>query len=510
VDPLKSPPREIELKLTVDPADAGRIKRHLDTEFHKRRSPGRTLVSVYFDTADLRLRHAGLSLRVRRAGRKHMQTIKASAGARTGYFDRAEWECVIKGPQPDLDLMRGTPLESVLQGRNADALAPLFETRIRRTEFRATDSDSQIAVALDQGEVDTGQRRSPLCEVEMELVRGTPAALFHWARRLNEVVPLHLATQSKADRGYELLAGEKNPIDTAGAVHITESMTSQEAFQIIGRECLRHLMANETATLTGNSEGLHQMRVALRRLRAAISVFAKVAADADTQKIKDQLAWITGELGPARDLDTFTEEVLAPFRQQNPKAPGLAHVCRDFAKRRAQAHADAAAAVKSMSFRSLVLQVAEWIEAGRWTQSDGELLRQQREQPIAAHAAGDLTRRLQQIRKQGRKLRDLTPAKRHKFRIRAKKLRYAMEFFADVFQGKKSAARRKAAVSSLKGLQDALGALNDIVAYERLLSQVAPATRRAILGPQKARVGELERSAERAYARLIKTKPFWP
>ena len=297
---------------------------------------------------------------------------------------------------------------------------------------------------------------------------------------------------------------------TAGDVHVTDSMTSQEAFHVIGRECLRNLISNEPAMLAGDSEGLHQMRVALRRLRAAMSAFAKVVADDDTQKIKDDLAWITGELGPARDLDTFELEVLAPLRKRKPREPDLAAVYRDFAKRRTQAHADAAKAVKSAHFRSLLPRLSEWIEAGRWTRSDDERQRRRCARPIATHAADELTRRLKKIRKQGKKLDELTPAKRHKLRIRAKELRYAMEFLADVFPGKKQTTRRKAAVSSLKSLQDALGALNDIVAYERLVAQVAPSRRRVILGTQLARSGELERSAERAYSRLIKTKPFWP
>jgi CHAD domain-containing protein len=294
------------------------------------------------------------------------------------------------------------------------------------------------------------------------------------------------------------------------SLHVTDSMTSQEAFRVIGRECLRDLLANEPDMLAGDSEGLHQMRVALRRLRAAVSAFAKVVADDDTRKIKDELAWITGELGPARDLDTFALEVLTPLRKRKPREPGLAQVYRDFAQRRAQAHADAARAVKSARCRSLLVQLAEWIDAGRWTRSDDERQRRRCARPIATHATGELTRRLKKIRKQGKKLAELTPAKRHKLRIRAKELRYAMEFFAAVFPGKKQTARRKAAVSSLKCLQDALGALNDIVAYERLVAQVAPSRRRVILGTQIARIGELERSAERAYSRLIKTKQFWP
>ena len=517
-------PREIELKLELDPADAGRVKRHLARACPRRKSGSQPLVSVYFDTDDLLLRRAGVSLRVRRVGKRHIQTIKAGDAPMAGYSDREEWECAIQGPQPDLAAAKDTPLESLLNGRGTDALEPLFETRVRRSEFRLGDHGSQIAVALDEGKVDTGLRDSPVCEVELELVRGQPASLFRLAKTLGEVAPLRLGTKSKADRGYELLQNDASPVDAAGDIRVTPSMTCKEAFRVIGLGCLRHLIANEPAMLTGNGESLHQMRVALRRLRAAISVFAEVVADEDTQRIKSELGWITGELGPARDLDTFVAEVLTPFREQHPGEPGLVPICRDFARRRAKAYAHAADVVRSARFRALVLQLAEWIEAGRWTQSEDELLRLRREQPIAIHAADEFTRRLRKLRKQGRLLGQLTPEERHKLRIRAKKLRYAMEFFAEVFPGHKQARRRKAALSSVKALQDALGALNDISTRERLASQIALSGRRdawssgarrrafaagVVLGTQEARVDQLERAAERACTRLLEVKPFW-
>jgi CHAD domain-containing protein len=152
------------------------------------------------------------------------------------------------------------------------------------------------------------------------------------------------------------------------------------------------------------------------------------------------------------------------------------------------------------------------------------LRRLRRHQRVAALAADELARHQRKIRKKGKSLRHLDAPERHKLRIRGKKLRYAIEFLADVFPGKKSAKRRAAALSSLKELQDALGGLNDIAARERLVAEVVLSKRprsngraapeRAfaggvIFGSQEAHQERMLAAAETAYARFRKVKPFW-
>jgi CHAD domain-containing protein len=170
------------------------------------------------------------------------------------------------------------------------------------------------------------------------------------------------------------------------------------------------------------------------------------------------------------------------------------------------------------------LQAAEWIEAGRWSWDEDDLRRVRREQPISVLADDELTRRRKKIRKQSKLLAELSVPERHKLRIRAKKLRYALEFFADVFPGSKNTKRCKAALSSLKELQDALGALNDIATREALASRMARAVSRTskrqearerafaagvIFGSQDAHVQSMLDKAAAASAQFLKVKPFW-
>jgi len=137
--------------------------------------------------------------------------------------------------------------------------------RVRRTVYPIQSGGSEIELTIDKGKVEAGRQSSPLCEVELELKRGESAELFKLARMLAEEVPVQLAVKSKAERGYALIVGELPAAVKAAPVVLMPDSIRQAAFQAIARACLRQLVANQPATLGGDAEGLHQMRVALRR-----------------------------------------------------------------------------------------------------------------------------------------------------------------------------------------------------------------------------------------------------
>lgn len=520
---MNTTPREIELKFNFDHADDRRLKRYLSRAAGKR-PISETLVSVYFDTPDLQLLARGISLRVRRSGKRYRQTIKVADERAAGLFDRVEWEQDIKGPEPDLSAAAGIISDGLLNGQLPESLQPVFETRVRRITYHIASRGQRIELTLDQGEIDTGKRRAPICELELELAQGDRGSLFEFAKVLNDLAPLRLAVKAKADRGYELLRNDIDPVDRATDIHLAPEMTTQEAFRVIGNGCLRQLVANEPAMIAGDTEALHQMRIALRRLRAAMSVFANVVADSDWLNIKSGLRWVTGVLGPVRDLDVFVTEVLVPLRANNAKEPGVLNLFRDFERRRARAHKETVSTIRSARFHSLVLDTTAWIEVGPWTRDNDDLLQLRRGQSVLAHASEELTRRRRKLKRKGKTFKELSPLERHMLRIATKKFRYALEFFSDLFPGKTRKRRCEQALSALKELQDALGGLNDIAVRERLASKVAlskrlnpgtPGTRdRAfaaglIFGSQEAHVAGLLDTAEEAYTRLLKVKAFW-
>src|SRR5262249_21496252 len=158
----------------------------------------------------------------------------------------------------------------------------------------------------------------PICEVELELKQGQRGDLFKVAKTLANQVPAQLAIVSKAERGYVLLTGEKPRPIKALQIALEPEADVQSAFQIIAWACMRQLIANQAIMLSGDPDGLHQMRVALRRLRAAISLFSNMLTDPQTEAAKSELKWIAGELGPARELDVFSKRVVKPVLAGGP------------------------------------------------------------------------------------------------------------------------------------------------------------------------------------------------
>jgi inorganic triphosphatase YgiF len=518
-------PREIELKFEVDSPDVARIKRHL-SRLSDATPVARTLVSVYFDTARWKLREHRLSLRVRRIGREYVQTVKGDGGPAIGLYDRAEWEHSIRGPQPDLSWTTQTPLSPLLHGTPAASLRPVFETRIRRTTYRLARSGAVIAATLDQGSVRAGSRRCRLCELELELSRGAPLALFRVARALGDVAPLHLSIKTKADRGYELL-GEKGAVRGPGSVRASPTATAGGAFQTIARGCLRQMIASEKAVFACNGEALHRMRAALRRLRTAIRVFSGVLDEAEAARIMTELRWIGRELGPARDVDVFIADVVRPLRARHAHDRGVSRICRNFERRRALLYGQVAQSLQSVRFRHLELDLARSIEAGRWVTSKSDSASRRRDRPVTLLAAKALARRRKRLRKAGQCLIQLSRRDRHRLRIRAKKLRYIVEFFSDLFPGKKRAKRCRAILSSLEDLQDSLGALNDlarreVLAFDRAWASgpragsltghnVAPKLfeARVAYASQGTRVDQFLHEAKAAFKRFSRVRPFW-
>ncbi len=502
--------KEIELKLEFDPIDAQRIKSDPLLKAESLGQPeAQHLVSTYFDTRDLALSKAGVFLRVRKVRGRYLQTVKAMQ-SKADLLERFEWEREISGPSPDLTVVDGTPLHTLLTRLRRASLCPLFETRMHRTLRRVAHGGSEIEVAVDEGEIVAGERKVPVSELELELKGGNAAELFSLARILSETLPLRLAFKTKSERGFELLSKADFTVEKAGDVDIKPDVTAAEAFRAIARSCLRQIVVNEPAVLAGDAEALHQMRVGLRRLRAAISIFADVVANGDLDRVKAELKWITQELGPARDLDVFAADVLQPLQKARPNDAGVGAARRDFEQRREVAYARAIDSLRSERFRKDLLDLAAWIEVGDWAQ------REKAREPVTGLARNELVRLRKGIKKRGGDLRHASAHQRHRLRIRAKRLRYATEFFAKTFPGESNLKLRDELLSALKDLQDALGGLNDLETRHGLMNATEgeePPAEMAAAIPDPAREAasrdRLLADAEKAFTRFAEAKAFW-
>ncbi len=515
--------REIELKLDCDAADLAALAAHplLDT-------PDASTVSLratYYDTDAGDLRAAGLSLRVRREtgpdGERVIQTVKAGADG-AGLFDRAEWERAIAGPAPDRAALDDTPAGAVLERAGEPEIAARFSTVIERGMRPIRYGASAIAVTLDRGRIETPNGDVPVCEAELELTDGDPADLFALAQALAETVPVRLGPLAKGERGEAALAGNLDRPSKAERVALGAEADAGEAFAAVARACLRHLRLNEAVFLNARDpEALHQIRVALRRLRSAFTLFRPLfTEDPAAATLRDEIKRVTDPFGRARNLDVFLDETLAPEIARRPDETGLHDLRALLGSERERAYAAVLAILDSAAWRGLIIDLVAWIEAGPWRRAGGE-----RERPAEDFAADVLERLRRRIKRRGRRLDRLEPEERHRVRIEAKKLRYGAEFFAGLYAEGKARRRHKAFVAALAALQDHLGVLNDIATAHEIGAGLTPKAHGAADGSPdpaaalfsaglvaadvEARTRTLLKDAARAHEALLDMRPFW-
>jgi CHAD domain-containing protein len=241
--------------------------------------------------------------------------------------------------------------------------------------------------------------------------------------------------------------------------------------------------------------------------------------DRQTEAVKRELKWLTGELGPARELQVLLKRVLPPEKKRRANGSGMHLVSRELAKKRDNALTRAQNAVQSERFRALTLDLAAWLEAGEWRTPEDDLVRDRGDIASEAYAATQLRRRRRKVKKKGKALVHLDAARRHKLRIQAKKLRYAAEFLRGLFLRKSAEKRRTKFLAALERLQDGLGELNDIAIDEERIKAMAMRPRAGsrkrafaaglLAGREDARTAAAMTAAAQAYADLVKVKPFW-
>lgn len=293
------------------------------------------------------------------------------------------------------------------------------------------------------------------------------------------------------------------------SVSLAKKCTVARAFRRIALSCLRHWALNAQAVVAGDPEGIHQMRVGLRRMRAALSIFKKpLHNDHDVAGLKRELKWLTGELGPARDLHVFLEETLKPHLRNRTDVRGLAVLDDHLEGIRREAFGRARRAVESSRFRRLVLHTFIWV-------TERERDPEERKISSRAFARRILTKRRRKIVKGLCRVEELDERHRHRLRIAVKKLRYGLEFFEDLFPKKKSAKRRVGRI--LKKLQANLGKLNDIRTHHGYFPNMIggpPAPDEAfalgyVTGDEQSDIGAHLGSARKEGARLKKAKEYW-
>jgi len=499
--------QEIELKLGLTPDDADELRGHSCLVSLAKAPPAtRSLVSTYFDTPNFALAAAGLSLRIRQTGRGLVQTVKTAGTGTSGLFCRGEWEAPVDSLEPDAAHLLETAQPLLADAEVVAALRPVFTTRFERTLFRlAEDGVWEVEAALDSGEVTAGPHSAPISELELELISGRPEHLFLLARRVTAAVAARPQTLTKSDHGYRLAAGGMDRPVKGRPPRLSPDMTVAGAFQAIARSCLDHLLVNERCLLsTRDGEAIHQMRVALRRLRSALKIFRPVVVrDARLPELRREMGWLLESLGPARDAEVFVAEILDPVAKAHPDHDGLAALRAYWLADHGVRTAAALEAVASRRFARLVLELGEWVEAGPWLGTPDFPGSRRLAAPILPFATarmGKAARKL--LAAADDHLGRLTHEELHEVRILGKQVRYAGEFFAALVPRK----QMKVYLAELAELQGVLGQLNDIAVAAPKLTGRHMAGGRAkaaglVAGWHQSRRSVLLKEAEKAWKR---------
>jgi triphosphatase len=460
--------REVEVKLECPPDLRSSLFNLEILSTAVVRPRGQRLVATYFDTQNHALERAGMSLRLRKSGARRVMTLKWTLPEGNG-FSRGEVEEPFGADQPDVDIFGPEISQRVTDATNGETLAPCFETRVRRRTAEMSLGTSLIEIALDEGEIIAAENREKVSECELELKEGSSAALFTLAAQLTRS-GMRLNPAMKSQRGYLLARGEKPSEVRAVAPRLDAAESVEDAMSVIIENALMQFIDNWPALLDAElPESIHQMRVALRRLRAALALFEKAFAGSGFKRFRDSAKHLANALGPAREQDVFVALVsdgpLNIFKAE----PSFEALLSASSALRLDAYRQAKETISAPDASQFVLELQAFVASRGWRNALGidDLPRLGR--PARGLADDALERLYKRARKLGKEIMTADPDRRHDLRIVLKNLRYASEFFGSLYDP----AGVKKFTRAVGALQDSLGAHNDAVSALRLMENDA-------------------------------------
>lgn len=511
---------ETELKLEMEVARHARVLALLAPGQKPQRE---TLTTIYFDTPDRRLARDGFVLRVRTQESGIIQSVKGPDIGGGLALEREEHEHPLAAEKPDLALLPTALCKklSALIGRKP--LKPHFTIALKRTHVRVDTATGPIALSADEGVIHVPglRRKGEIAEIELESKGASPGSLYDVAQAIVAEGGAYLSTTSKAERAALFAArAEACPARRASLPVIDRKMDAASAFVGIFGACLAQIAGNVPAIIHGKRpDGVHQMRVGLRRLRAALAISGLPKSDQAFEALREEAGQIAGNLGAARDLDVFASGYLALARKHEDALGGtgaLEPLAARVEVERKIAWENAVETAGAPSTQQFLLHASQLIEArlaGITAAPVPALLVSAR-----AFASAALSRAMKRVVKQGRGFPHQSAEDIHRLRLAIKRLRYAAEFFAPLFTAERERTRSKAFLKSLSRLQDHFGHVNDagtaLVILNRIRADPGTSQLHApalfVAGVAKSECAWATRQASRLFDDFLALKPFWP
>ncbi|MDE5466180.1 CYTH and CHAD domain-containing protein [Bradyrhizobium sp. CSS354] len=460
---------EIELKLLVDADRMAHFNAAPVIAANARNKGTRKhLKSVYYDTPERTLRRNGLSLRVRRSGARCVQTVKTDVV--DDPLRRGEWEASVPSLAPDLALAMSFIPEKLRGHLEAQPLEAVFTADVHRHARLIDLPSGTVEIAFDRGELTAGDRSLPVSEIELELKSGSGSTIYEIALRLAEHGLVKPSIRSKSARGFDLAADRPPSARRPRKFRLDPSVTLDEAFATILRSCFLHLLQSLPAAEDGrNPEGVHQLRVSLRRLRSALDLMRSVGALSNLDALRSEARWLAQDLSAARDWDVFQIETLPTIAKACPSVAGFDALGRAAAGRQSDAYRKAHDALEDRRCAIFLLGLGSWIEMRGWRNDVAAEDLSQLVEPAVNFAQRILSEQYAKVLRRGRRFKSLSAEGLHRVRLATKRLRYLSEFLLPLFVDRKSARKFS---RRLADLQEQLGAFNDMAVTTSLLDRL--------------------------------------
>lgn len=479
-EPPISPFQEIELKLALLGADPAGLEKQLARmpALARRKASRLQLHNIYYDTPKKTLHKQRVALRVRRLGSsakpEYVQTLKIGGSGHSALSQRGEWETPVPGAELDASALASTPWTQMDPGGDVfRALMPCFFTAFERVSWTVRKRDgSAVEVSLDIGQIVADGKSLPLCELELELLAGAPAALFGLARQIARTLAVMPEHRSKAERGYALADGSLNLPVRALPASISVKMSVAQAAQRVLGEMFCLFTANlQLLRHSDDAEAVHQARVGWRCFKSACRFFRPVL-DAAAMPSWAPLQTLLTVLGELRDMDVARMETLPQFaqaytagdggRQENWQA--MTETLNQAAQRQRKAVRDA---LEVPAVGLALLETTQWL-----AQVPAEILASDAARAESGRSLRRWTRqRMARLRKQFRTAlqhQAESPESQHRVRILAKRLRYGVEAFKPLLPERRSQRWHQQATA----LQTGIGMARDLAQAGELLSRL--------------------------------------
>lgn len=459
--------------------DYGRLLRHRlfrQTPVASRES----IVSIHYDTRTLQLAMRSVELSLRRSGSSWIQTVRYAENSCDAESLMTEWTAIYLN-HFDFSGVENAKLAAWLSQRKIiSRITPIFESNLRRTTWQLRPQPGVVVQAkVDRGTLVSSGRRESLIDLDLHLVDGCRENLFEVAAQLAAHVALTPQLRDKAGRGCRLFLNSKQVPVKAESFTLPAAVAPLHAFKQIAFSCLQHLHENHAGSVENSDpEYVHQMRVATRRLRAAIQIFKPLLPTSFIEQIIPPLRDLMQNLGRVRDLDVLTSEIVNPVAAALPDEPGIIALSAVITDRLYQARTDVTKRLLAPDYGGLHLKAATMLNRAPFAvavikPNKSEIPEDcvDDEQPaLTKFAQVRLNSLFEKLLASAAAARIEHPPTLHRMRICIKRLRYAMEFFRPMLPKK----RGSKVLAALATAQDKLGQLNDLaVAGEVLMACVA-------------------------------------